>query len=240
MGCDIHLYVERKVEGAWKSVHDFAPDKYGEGVADVSYEDRWYSDRNYDLFAILADVRNGHGFAGVATGEGFTPIADPKGIPADCDPQIKARSDEWGGDGHSHSHFTLAELLAYDWQQSTRKFGVVNGPEMDRWSGWRRSRGLGPESYSADVMGSGISKGTESELTAALKRTSDAHPGDRKARNEAIERTLGRTYARITWIEAYHRAADGFWSDLMPRLTRTAFREHLSFDDIRIVFWFDN
>ena len=93
MGCDIHLYVERKVEGAWKSVHDFAPDKYGEGVADVSYEDRWYSDRNYDLFAILADVRNGHGFAGVATGEGFTPIADPKGIPADCDPQIKARSD---------------------------------------------------------------------------------------------------------------------------------------------------
>lgn len=28
------------------------------------YHDRWYSGRNYDLFAMLADVRNGRGFAG--------------------------------------------------------------------------------------------------------------------------------------------------------------------------------
>jgi len=29
--------------------------------------------RNYDLFAILANVRNGHGFAGIKTGGGIRP-----------------------------------------------------------------------------------------------------------------------------------------------------------------------
>lgn len=39
--------------------------------------------RHYQLFAVLADVRNGYGFAGVQTGEPVKPIAKPRGLPPD-------------------------------------------------------------------------------------------------------------------------------------------------------------
>lgn len=70
MGCDIHLTVEAFRDGSWRCV----PNDCGD----------WYDNRNYDVFAILADVRNGSGFAGVSTGEGFAPIAPRRGIPADA------------------------------------------------------------------------------------------------------------------------------------------------------------
>lgn len=39
--------------------------------------------RNYDWFSILADVRNGIGFAGVKTGGRFSVISSPRGLPED-------------------------------------------------------------------------------------------------------------------------------------------------------------
>lgn len=85
-----------------------------------------YDGRNYDAFAILADVRNGRGFAGVKTGEGFNPIADPKGVPSDASPEYKEEVESWEGDGHSHSYFTVAELKAYNWNQTTISSGLVS------------------------------------------------------------------------------------------------------------------
>jgi hypothetical protein len=45
--------------------------------------------RNYNLFSILADVRNGVGFAGCKAGEGFEPISMPRGFPVDASPSVK-------------------------------------------------------------------------------------------------------------------------------------------------------
>jgi hypothetical protein len=45
--------------------------------------------RGYDVFAILGNVRNGTGFAGVKTSSGFVPISDGRGIPDDLSPQIR-------------------------------------------------------------------------------------------------------------------------------------------------------
>lgn len=85
-----------------------------------------YDNRNYDVFAILADVRNGRGFAGVKTGEGFVPISEPKGLPSNVSEEVKKESDYWEGDGHSHSYLTLQDLLTYDWHgQKTKKAGMV-------------------------------------------------------------------------------------------------------------------
>lgn len=85
-----------------------------------------YDNRDYDVFAILADVRNGRGFAGIKTGEGFVPISEPKDLPIDVSEEVKKESDYWGGDGHSHSYLTLKELLTYDWHgQTTKKEGMV-------------------------------------------------------------------------------------------------------------------
>lgn len=96
MGCDIHFYVEVKKDSKWQR---YCPeDKYVESVDDDGYKNKsrdWYDDplyvgRNYSLFSILADVRNGRGFAGCDTweGDGFVPISSPRGVPSDTSQEV--------------------------------------------------------------------------------------------------------------------------------------------------------
>ena len=98
MGCDIHAYTEQLIDGKWVSNQAWA-DKYGDGSLDVEWETR-YTNRNYHLFGLLADVREDTGFN-----------LTPRGLPLDVSPQVKLASDDWGSDAHSHSFFTLQELL---------------------------------------------------------------------------------------------------------------------------------
>jgi hypothetical protein len=161
MGADIHLYVEKKVDGQWQAVRGdnprikdyrrYAENHEGRGDSEQAenyrkyaneiesgeqlkqaeddydrdyyapkvLEDWVYNGRNYDLFAILADVRNGYGFAGSYTGEGFKPISEPKDIPSDVSVEVEKASENYGIDGHSHSWFTVKELNDYDWEQET-------------------------------------------------------------------------------------------------------------------------
>lgn len=153
MGCDIHLYAEkRQPDGSWlpiapTNVHrnslkegEESPTPYrfplwdGEKLdgafelsADVDDDGNpverrrlapWFQDRNYNLFSMLADVRNGRGFAGCDTGDGFTPIFDPRGIPEDASQAYRDECESWGCDGHSHTHMLVSEWLAY-----VEKFG---------------------------------------------------------------------------------------------------------------------
>ena len=131
MGCDIHLSVERKNPntGKWEWVNP-------EGIAPQDEFEKehgywsWYGGRNYGLFAILANVRNGFGFAGVDTGDGYKPIAMPRGVPEDASGEYLAEVERWGVDGHSHSYFTLQELLDYDWTQTTTRRGFIDPMEF--------------------------------------------------------------------------------------------------------------
>lgn len=80
-----------------------------------------FDDRNYDLFAALADVRNGSGFAGVDTGDPIVPVAQPRGVPDDVDPATRAcLSHE-----HTPSWLTLEELEEYDWSRPKTHRGIV-------------------------------------------------------------------------------------------------------------------
>lgn len=111
MGCDIHVYAEVQENGKWKRSDLEVPD-----------------DRNYWTFGILANVRNGYGFAGVDTGDAVRPISEPRGLPAD-----RATFDDddvWLGD-HSFSWLTLAELKAYPMDQTMTIRGVVSGSQRD-------------------------------------------------------------------------------------------------------------
>ncbi|GAI60500.1 unnamed protein product, partial [marine sediment metagenome] len=85
MGCDIHLFVEKRVGGNWVPADKWVPDKESEDkdALMVPYGNRYYDGRNYHLFAILADVRNNFGFAGIDRGDQFNPISDPRGLPQD-------------------------------------------------------------------------------------------------------------------------------------------------------------
>lgn len=77
----------------------------------MPYNEHYYNGRNYYLFSILADVRNGYG-------DGYVEyICETKGVPDDASIGYKHIVNMWGGDGHSHSYFTLSELLDIDWDK---------------------------------------------------------------------------------------------------------------------------
>lgn len=133
MGCDCHFYVERwtssnNYEGPTDLLED-REQKISEVLGHTNPKFRWvscdkwkkdtdgwyvdwteslYSDRNYNLFSILADVRNGNG---------IEPIDYPRGIPNDASTGYLFVCHQWEDDGHSHSYFTLDELLKVDWSQ---------------------------------------------------------------------------------------------------------------------------
>lgn len=103
MGCDIHMHVEykddRRTNGVWVSGDYYTRNECG-GFSLVEF----CGDRNYHLFAILADVRN--------NGD-YTYIDMPRGIPDDATETVRIYYAIWGMDAHSASYFTLKELIDF-------------------------------------------------------------------------------------------------------------------------------
>jgi hypothetical protein len=154
MGTDIHGVFQKRTAQGWEDVPS-------------SYDER----RHYQLFAVLADVRNGYGFAGVPTGEAVKPVTAPRGLPedfamdGDAHP-VRAREVlghrlEWHSEGeplevwmgdHSHSWLTGAEMLAWAEQApSVTKVGILARDVYAKWEG----QGF-PDSWSGGVSGPGI------------------------------------------------------------------------------------
>lgn len=136
MGCDIHFYVEyKKPHGdGWEAdkAHRVYCDGYidrngvfqppsedddydrvgdiGSVYKEVEHEGKKYvihdtwSDinvgRNYNFFGFLADVRSSAGTAPIPR----------RGLPDGLSKEIKKASDDWSGDGHSHSYLSLSEF----------------------------------------------------------------------------------------------------------------------------------
>lgn len=156
MGTDIHLYVERRdpETGAWSEVP--GPFKGWNGgpswnpVHEHGFESSHPdpSARNYNVFAMLAGVRNGYGFAGTYRHEPLTPCFEGRGIPEDHSPPTDA--DLWLGD-HSFTWATVAELLTVPWGREFHSGGVVGAQQFRKWE--REGR---PTSWSGMVSGQGI------------------------------------------------------------------------------------
>jgi hypothetical protein len=108
MGCDIHMYLEKKIDGKWASAVPITKDK--EGWFEINREDRIYHDRNYLLFSVLAGVREPI--------PGVWQKYKVKGFPKDADPMIKKIYKRWGSDAHTASHLTLKELEEVDWNKT--------------------------------------------------------------------------------------------------------------------------
>lgn len=95
MGCDIHLYIEKKVRGKWVPFKEIPEDDYPD-------------DRDYNVFALLAGVRGRHE---------KTYFAE-RGIPLDTSYK-ENRGDEdfcWLGD-HSFTYATIHELKKVKWDK---------------------------------------------------------------------------------------------------------------------------
>lgn len=111
MGCDIHLYTERKREDPdgnefWWCCDNFKPNVYAlwDDNEDKYTVNHIYEDRSYELFTALAGVRNS---------SDVDVIDYPRGLPDDVSDIVKKESDYWGVDGHSHSWLTARELFVY-------------------------------------------------------------------------------------------------------------------------------
>lgn len=215
MGCDIHAFVEAKRFGDWR--HVYRPEKEA-----GSWIDNYYfpTDRDYDWFAVLANVRNGYGFAGCDTGDGFIPIADPKGLPEDVSVMVKAESDKWDSDGHSHSWITLKELQAYDWDRETRKRGVIPAEEYDKLG-----YGNAPKEWSGWVSGPGIVVVPHDDYEH-LKKTGDLSPS-------------AKYYVQTDWSLKYRDRFKHYFDKHLPRLAELA-ELYGGPENVRVVFWFDN
>ena len=134
MGCDIHIFAETKLRDYWTYTDKFWENTYYNKDSrpcawNTQLTDEPYDGRNYDLFALLANVRNGRGFAGCDTGDTIIPIAKPKGLPSDVSEEIQEKSDRWDTDGHSHSYLTLSELTNAQVQRIKISRGWVTSGE---------------------------------------------------------------------------------------------------------------
>jgi len=279
MGCDIHVYLEKRLfsyndekrkNGVWinadKWQRDTNYDLYKvtdpESVLDeyggtptiikgweIPYEDRIYNGRNYDLFAILANVRNGRGFAGIETGEGFNPIAIPKGVPDDCSDVTRACLGSYGTDGHSHSWFTLKELLDFDWEgQSTVFFGAVDEKDYKTF----KENGI-PNSWFGVMAGTpwnnNIIMISNEEMEKLISGEKDREVyTDIEGNDQPI-----RYITKIKWGKTYAQSCQSFIDNTIPKLKlmvrefnteenkrQSPMDQVQTAEDIRICFFFDN
>jgi hypothetical protein len=141
MGTDIH----GRIQSRWNDNHKW----HDSGEIE--------RDRNYLMFAILANVRNGSGFAGVATHEPIVPIDEPRGLPDDADDVAQVwttgntKADvECDYGEHSQSWLLLSEILAWPhWNDGLARTGVVSRAEYDRI----QKEGGPPKDYCGGISG---------------------------------------------------------------------------------------
>lgn len=151
MGTDIHWVWEQKTTDGWEEI--------------VGLDDS----RDYLLFAWLANVRNGVGFAGVATFQPITPIAPLRGLPKDTLVRVTkdgdaryggGKSEKWLGE-HSFSWLTAAEILAAPGVEVLHRIGVVELAEFHACE----AEGRAPRSWSGGIFGPGIVVSEPSSIT---------------------------------------------------------------------------
>ena len=246
MGTDIHLEVERYDEemNDWIDINKQAlpyrgtlnhiyknPDD-GEEKAKISQEELqemifgyWNENpeiRCYMIFSLLADVRNGYGFAGVETYQKIIPIDSLRGFPNKSSfDEVFDEAEEWC---HSFTYYSMKELLEHDgWNTSVQNTGYV---PFNDWKEYVESQDTdspltAPKNYSGDVWGDGVEKYSMDDF-------------------ENLEYNSGISqYIKGKWEERSPLKESGFcaWlhSETMKHLT-----EQYGSESIRINIYFDN
>ena len=126
MGCDITIHCEYKDKnGKWRNCDDFFWNPENKEYECVEI----YSGRNYELFGVLAGVRD----------NSLPQITERKGFPEDASEVTKAFYKEWENEAHSMSWLTLRELLDYKKKRKKKykKLSKINKPKLypDYWNG---------------------------------------------------------------------------------------------------------
>lgn len=142
MGCDIHMYVEYKkkfIDQEEKWVHGdyFKPNPYfGSEHEDKFKRMELHGNRNYSLFSTLVGIRD--------YTDSIKPVSEPKGLPEDASEYVKEASQEWDGDGHSHSYLTLKEMKEYQLTDPIIPYtGLISPQQLKDFD----ENGINPQSW---------------------------------------------------------------------------------------------
>lgn len=181
--------------------------------------EHWYHNRNYNVFAVLANVRNGYGFAGVMTGRGFNVIAEPRGLPEDLSYELEAHLANRVE--HTPTWLNLREVEEFDWSQTTYLCGVVNAREYLNW----KKTGQ-PNSWGGGISGPGIEHVSNEEM--------DKFIADGGEIPKASDWMTAKVYTRVEWEVTYEESCSDFL-EAMKKL-----RAEYPKDNLRLVFYFDS
>ena len=236
MGCDIHVFVEKKSEnGVWEAVYgescmlDWYREQLEKAIKNDNgnsiefYTERvnqnlepaldWlYDGRCYDLFALLADVRNRND---------ITPISEPKGLPDDISKEIEEEADVWKYDGHSYSYYTLAELNEYI--ETHKNVCFTNGGYVSRSEYVTFLKEGCPSSWCGGVGGGTVMIISNEEMDEILANTYKGYDSDKSY------------YTYINWEE--NEISDTGLDSIVERLATVSDDND---ENVRMVFWFDN
>lgn len=204
---------KKRINGKWEQVKGFISDWYN---TDIPY----FSSDEYRNSNSPIDRRNYTLFSWLAgvrsSSKKVTKISDPRGIPENCSNSIKAEVVGYGSDGHSHSWVSIDELMN-GLDKVVHYQGVVGFGQYKQFL----ERGS-PDSWSSSVGGS-ISICTADEMELLLSW------GETWAENH---------YTIISWEKTIRESLSNFVEKSLPQLIERC--DSIDYNDVRIVFWFDN
>jgi hypothetical protein len=227
MSCELFMYTERIIDGQWVNVDIWRASPFwtkDDSDGDEFYCEQVYRGQSYELFKILADVRN-------YDPDAIEPISVPRGLPPDLSAQVARKAAMWTGpEWHHHSWLTLTELQGYEWDRPIKRRTLLTAEEFKSLLDHGHPRSVGgaiPLSNPVLIA--------PNELTNML-------PG-------ALHDPNAPHYVTdVEWEEPAYQVVDNFVSDVIPWLNAIKAGDNLgshgpqapvSGKEVRIVFWFN-
>lgn len=252
MGCDIHDYVEVYENGHWRKLGKVFIDRFEKEYNKKEVlSEHPYDNRNYALFGLLAGVRN----------QTIPSIMVPRGVPEDASDEYLKIVEDYGCDGHSHSHFTLQELLDYPlYKFEFEREGVVSSEEYKRF----KKEGS-PNGWSGGAFGTNIFHISNEQMDEYLENPNQflkdnieellviksreyrsmpncpAHLHFLQMFKEYVDLQIipdASFFTKINWSDSIADAIGQHWFDTMEEMKKHA--PEGDYNRIRMVFFFDN
>jgi hypothetical protein len=150
-------------------------------------------------------------------------------MPVDMSPTVAEVYEDWSGDAHSASWYSLDELLTWDWDSAAgHNSGIVDVETFRHYLKTKES----PNSYCQGVGGPNVVVADAAWLAEQLLRE-QTQPG--LFLKEGIS-----YYARLNWPQTYKDMAGEQFLKVLQELKGIAEAEKLPTEHIRICFYFDN
>ena len=203
MGTDIHCIGQIKIDGQWTNCNFDNIPKH----------------RDYQLFAVMADVRNGIGFGGCDTGNAVEPISKPKGFFEDIHKIFKKERDYM----HSFSWLNAKEI--FDYRERNQEIKIIKRGVVDP-SEYQTFKKYGyPNSWCGGVSGRTVKMISNSEMENIIKHQNETSNVD--------------YYTKIEWKENLIERLGYFFYDLLNEMI-SALGDNDNLEDVRLSFCFDN